>query len=160
MKHSTVLIVLAMASTGFCADPKAPKANTMNGRWTPESAVMAGEAFPDEMRKSIHMTLADGKYTVNIGDQVDEGTYKVDETKTPKTITIVGKKGPNEGKTILGIYELDKGTLKVCYDMSGKAFPTKFESKPDSQLFLASYSRQKMRKKPFRASASAGGNLK
>ncbi|HET6327609.1 MAG TPA: TIGR03067 domain-containing protein [Planctomycetaceae bacterium] len=160
MKHCTVLIVLAIASTGFCADPKAPKADTMNGRWTPETAVMAGEAFPEEMRKSIHLTLSDGKYTVNIGDQVDEGTYKVDESKTPKTITIVGKKGPNEGKTILGIYELDKGTLKVCYDMSGKAFPAKFESKADSQLFLASYTRQKMKKKGFRAKTSAGGELK
>jgi uncharacterized protein (TIGR03067 family) len=158
MRTFTVLIVLAVASVGWCADPKQPKeATSVNGRWTPDSAVMAGNAFPEEVRKSIQLTLFNGKYTVKVGDQLDEGTYKVDETKSPKTITIVGSKGPNKGKTILGIYELDNGTLKVCYDLSGKAFPTKFESKPDSESFLASYQRQKMgKKKAFKAQFNAG----
>jgi uncharacterized protein (TIGR03067 family) len=142
VKCLTVLIVLVVASTGLCADPKQPSADqTLSGRWAPESAVMAGKAFPDEVRKSISLVLSNGKYTVKVGDQVDEGTYTVDATKTPKTITIVGSKGPNKGKTIPGIYELDKGTLRVCYDMSGKAHPADFESKPDTQLFLASYKR-------------------
>jgi uncharacterized protein (TIGR03067 family) len=116
---------------------------------------MAGKPLPDEIRKSIQLTLVNGKYTVKEGDEVDEGTYTVDATKSPKTITIVGTKGPNKGKTILGIYEVEKGTLKVCYDMSGKAHPESFESKPDSQLFLATYARQKMAKRGgFRVKAS------
>jgi len=156
MKHVLVLLVLAVASVGWCADPKPSKSETaLNGRWTPESAVMAGKAFPDEVRKAISLTLFNGKYTVKEGDQVDEGTYTVDETKSPKALTIVGTKGPNKGKTILAIYELDKGSLKVCYDMSGKAHPDSFESKPDSQLFLATYVRQKMAKRGgFRVKAS------
>lgn len=157
MKHLLVLLVLAVASVGWCADPKVKSEKALNGRWTPESAVLAGKPLPDEIRKAIQLTLANGKYAVKAGDQVDEGTYTVDATKSPKTITIVGTNGPNKGKTILGIYEVEKGTLKVCYDMSGKAHPESFESKPDSQLFLATYARQKMAKRggrSFKASES------
>ena len=53
--------------------------------------------------------------------------------------------------------ELEKGTLRLCCDTTGKAHPTKFESKPDSQLFLATYARQKMAKRggrSFKASES------
>jgi uncharacterized protein (TIGR03067 family) len=147
VRYVTTLIVVSVASIGFCADQDQAPPKALNGRWAPETAVMAGKAFPDEVRKSIHLTLLNGKYTVKDGDQVDQGTYTVDESKTPKTITIVGTKGANQGKTILAIYEQDKTTLKVCYDMSGKAFPTKFESTEGSQLFLASYHREKGRAK-------------
>jgi uncharacterized protein (TIGR03067 family) len=143
VKRLSVFMLLVFASTGLCADPKQPSDDkAVIGRWASESAVMAGKAFPDDVRKSIFLVLSNsGKYFARVGDQVDEGTYTVDATKSPKTITIVGLKGPNKGKTILGIYELGKGALRVCYDMSGKSHPDKFESKPDTQLFLASYRR-------------------
>jgi uncharacterized protein (TIGR03067 family) len=156
MKQVAVLIVLAVASVGLCADPKEPKADkALNGPWTAESAVMAGKELPREELKSMHLVLTQGKYTLKHGDQVGEGTYKVDESEVPKTITFVATSGPHKGKTMLGIYELEKGTLKLCIDMTGKAHPAKFESKPDTQSFLATYERQKMTKKS-RFSATAG----
>ena len=152
MKHCVVLIVLAVASVGLCADPKAPTADkALIGRWTPESAVMAGKELPREELKSMHLVFAKGKYTLTIGDQVDEGTYKVDESEVPKTITFVGTKGRHEGKTMFGIYELEKGTLRLCFDTTGKTHPTKFESKPDTQSFLASYHRQTRKNKALRS---------
>jgi uncharacterized protein (TIGR03067 family) len=156
MKHCVVLIVLAVASVGLCADPKPPKADkALTGRWTPESAVMAGKELPSEALKSMSLVLARGKYTLTNGDQVDEGTYKVDESEVPKTITFVGTKGKHEGKTMFGIYELENGTLRLCFDTTGKTHPTKFESKPDSQTLLASYHRQTRRNKALRP-AGAG----
>ncbi len=80
---------------------------------------------------------------------------ETDETKTPHELTIVGTEGPNKGKTFLAIYELKGGTLTVCYDMSGKAFPKKFESEPNTQSFLATYERLKSKKRPVRADANA-----
>jgi uncharacterized protein (TIGR03067 family) len=154
MKHMVVLVVLSVASVGLCADPKAPKADkALNGRWTPESAVMAGKEVPRDTLKSMHLVLARGKYTLTNGDQVDEGTYKVDESEVPKTITFVGTKG----KTMFGIYELEKGTLRLCCDTTGKAHPTKFESKPDSQTLLANYHRQARRNKALRPAGAGTG---
>jgi uncharacterized protein (TIGR03067 family) len=145
MKSIAVLIVLLVASSGLCAAPEPNTKSPLNGTWAPQSAVMAGKAFPDEARKLIRLFLRNGTYAVNEANRIDEGTYTIDETKSPKTIKFVGTNGSNKGKTILGIYELDrgKGTLRICYDMSGEAYPAKFESKPDTQLFLATYHLQK-----------------
>jgi uncharacterized protein (TIGR03067 family) len=142
VRRVSFLIILAVASTGLCADPK-PAKDPLSGGWTLASGVMAGEKMSDEVRKSIRLMLRNGKYTAKVGDETDEGTYTVDKSKTPPTMTLVGTSGPNKGKTMLAIFEVDKGTLKVCYDMTGKAFPSDFESKPDSHLFLATYERAK-----------------
>jgi hypothetical protein len=49
----------------------------------------------------------------------------------------------NKGKIILAIYELKGDTLRVCYDLSGKARPSEFKAKPDTPLFLVNYKREK-----------------
>jgi uncharacterized protein (TIGR03067 family) len=58
-------------------------------------------------------------------------------------MTITGTDGPNKGKTFLAIYERDGDTLKVCYDLSGKAHPTEFKTAQGTQLFLVTYKREK-----------------
>ena len=83
------------------------------------------------------------KYTVEIGDNKDEGTVKRDPSKSPKTMDITGTNGPNKGKTFLVIYELKGEELRVCYDLSGKSRPTEFATKPDTMLFLVTYRRAK-----------------
>jgi uncharacterized protein (TIGR03067 family) len=136
------LIVVSVASVGVCADPKEPKADkALNGWWRPHSAMMAGKELPGEELNHRYLQLSNGVYMLNQGDQVDEGTYKIDESDNPKTITFVVTKGDNKGKTTLGIYEVEKKSLRICFDASGKTRPTKFESKPNTQSFLASYHR-------------------
>jgi uncharacterized protein (TIGR03067 family) len=89
------------------------------------------------------LVIKSDQYTVTVGAQTDKGTVKLDPSKKPKEIDIVGTEGPNKGKTILAIYELDKDTLKVCYDLSGKARPTEFKTKADTMQFLVTYAREK-----------------
>jgi uncharacterized protein (TIGR03067 family) len=55
---------------------------------------------------------------------------------------IVGTKGPNRAKKIPAIYELTDTTLRICYDLSGKARPKEFKTRSDTQLFLVEYKRQ------------------
>jgi uncharacterized protein (TIGR03067 family) len=136
------LLATAMATSAWCAEPeKAGSEKAINGVWVPVSAVMDGKSMTTEECKSIHAVFHNGKYSVKVGDQTDKGTYTVDESKDPKQLTIVGTEGPNKGKTIPAIYELDKKTLKVCYDLSGKAAPEKFESKADSKTFFVTYTK-------------------
>jgi uncharacterized protein (TIGR03067 family) len=135
------LLATAMATSAWCAEPAkaGSESKAINGFWVPVSAVMGGKSYTTEECKSIHAVFHNGKYSVKVGDQTDKGTYTIDESKDPKQLTIVGTDGPNKGKTIPAIFELDKKTLKVCYDMSGKAPPEKFESKTDSKSFLVTY---------------------
>jgi uncharacterized protein (TIGR03067 family) len=145
VRYVTLLAVMALASTGLCADQK-PAKDSLSGSWTLTSGVMSGEKMTEEVRLSVHLMLRNGKYIAKVGEDTDQGTFTVDNSKTPAQITMVGTKGPNQGKTILAIFELDNGTLKICYDLSGKAFPEKFESKPDTKLFLATYAKQALRR--------------
>jgi uncharacterized protein (TIGR03067 family) len=116
----------------------------MQGTWKPLTAELAGKPFPDEVLKTMKLVVTDGKYTVLVGEQTDEGTVKLDPAKTPRAMDIKGTRGPNQGKLFLAIYELaDDDTLRVCYDLSGKARPMEFKTRADTQLFLVEYKRQK-----------------
>ena len=140
MRILAVLMVVSVASVGLCADPKEAD-EALIGWWRPDSAVMAGKEIPREELIHRYLKLSNGEFRLNYGDQLDIGTYKIGESDNPKTITFVVTKGDNKGKTTLGIYEFNKGSLRICFDASGKTRPTKFESKPDTQSFLASYHR-------------------
>jgi uncharacterized protein (TIGR03067 family) len=58
-------------------------------------------------------------------------------------LDITGTEGPNKGKTILGIYEKTGDTLRVCYDLGGKARPVEFKTEKGTLHFLVTYERQK-----------------
>jgi uncharacterized protein (TIGR03067 family) len=134
-------LVLSLSAAARGADAK--KGDTIDGTWLPSEAELGGEAFPDSIRKTIKLVVKDGKYTATVGKQSDEGTVKLDVKAKPKALDITGTDGPNKGKTILAIYERDGDTLRVCYDLSGKARPTEFKTKEGTQLFLVTYKREK-----------------
>jgi uncharacterized protein (TIGR03067 family) len=115
----------------------------VQGTWKPVSAELAGKPFPDEVLKTMKLVITDDKYNVTVGDKPDEGTVKLDPSKKPRAMDIVGTKGPNKDKMIPAIYEVTDTTLRICYDLSGKARPTEFKTKADTQLFLVEYKRQK-----------------
>jgi len=148
MKHficSSLLFCILIVPFAFGGDAANAKDDDkkMQGTWKPVSAELGGKPFPDEVTKTIKLVLNDGKYTVTVGDQTDEGTYKLGPTKKPRELDIVGIKGPNQGKTILAIYDLTDSTLRVCYDLSGKVRPKEFKSMADTPQFLVDYKRQK-----------------
>lgn len=74
---------------------------------------------------------------------VDRGTVKLAPGANPKELDITGTEGPNEGRTILAIYEHDGDTLRICYDLSGTGRPTAFETAEGTRLFLVTYRREK-----------------
>jgi uncharacterized protein (TIGR03067 family) len=134
-------LVLSFALTARGGDDK--DSDTIQGTWLPATAELGGKPFPDEVRKSIKLVVKDDRYTVTVGKQVDQGTVKLNPAAKPKELDITGTDGPNKGKTILAIYERDGDTLRVCYDLSGKARPTEFKTREDTQLFLVTYKREK-----------------
>lgn len=118
-------------------------AKSMDGTWLASAAELGDEKFSDEVRKTIKLVIGDGKYTVTVGKNPDRGTVKVDPSKKPKEMDIIGTEGPNKGKTILAIYEMTDDTLRICYDLSGKARPSEFKTSKDTKLFLVTYKREK-----------------
>lgn len=154
MKHLfPLLLIVLRASLGVAADPAATAVSDdnklLNGKWTPIAAVIGGIKLPADELKKITLTLSGDTYEVAVlgEDHVDKGTVTRDTTTTPKRLTIKSHEGPNKGKTFLAIYEIKTvngvDAYRVCYDLSGTAFPTEFKSVKGSQLYLAGYRRKK-----------------
>ena len=138
----SLFLALSVSCLSLGADAN-DDAESIDGTWLPSAAELGGEKFPDEVRKTIKLVVADGKYTVTVGKVLDRGTVKLDPSKKPKALDIAGTEGPNKGKTILAIYEKTDDTLRICYDLSGEARPIEFKSTKGTQLFLVTYAREK-----------------
>lgn len=148
MYHAAYVAMLTIVALACCANLSAANAEdkdqkAIEGTWLPSAAELAGQEFPAEVRKSIKLIIQGENYTVFVGENPDEGTIKLDSSKSPKAMTITGTKGPNKGKTFPAIYDLKGDTMRICYDLSGKAFPEEFKTKAGTQLYLVTYERKK-----------------
>src|SRR5206468_7397835 len=106
--HSIGLTITA--SLTLFADASPGDAKAVHGTWKPAPAELAGKPMAETVLKSISLKLDNGKYEVLVGDKPDKGTYTLDSTTKPKSMTITGTDGPNIGKTFPAIYEL-KGDI-------------------------------------------------
>ena len=116
-----------------------------DGVWKPKGAMLGGVLLPPPALDAITLTIQNGKYEVTVKgeDHSDKGTFTLDETVTPKRMTIKSTAGPNKGKTFLAIYEIkNANAMRVCYDLSGKEFPKEFKAPKNTELYLVGYRRQ------------------
>jgi len=106
---------------------------------------MRGVFLPPPALKAITLTIHQGIYEVIVEgeDHSDKGTFTLDESVTPMRMTLKSTEGPNRGKTFLAIYEVTgPHAMRVCYDLSGTAFPKEFKAPKDTDLYLVGYRRQ------------------
>ena len=152
MRMSLVALVCASGfavsgGSGILADDKADfekEVRKFQGTWTIESSVTGGKEIPPGELKGFIVIFEGDKHTVKKGDEVIQvATQKLDPSKSPKTIDVTMIEGPAKGAVMLGIYEIDGDTLKVCFDPQGKKRPTEFKSTPGSENFVNVHKRVK-----------------
>lgn len=114
----------------------------LRGDWIPVKAELGGKPMPDAVLKTMSMKLGDGSYDVLVAGQPDKGTYEIEPTAKPKGMVIRGTEGPNKGRIIPAIYEVDGKTLRICYDLSGAQRPKEFKSLEGTKLYLVTYQRK------------------
>src|SRR6266542_3394396 len=68
------------------------------------------------------VTLADGSTPIR-------GTYRLDPTKSPKTVDWLDSVGEDAGKTIPAIYSLNGDRFTFCAAYTGQERPTQFRTK-------------------------------
>lgn len=129
-----------LVSTAGATDSKR-ELELMRGTWVIESAELGGEKT--DAFKGRTLVIEKDKYTVKVGESIDKGILKLDPDKSPRAMDIVGKEGPNKGKTIVAIYELKDDAMQICYALEGTTRPTEFSSQGGKTLFLVHYKRQK-----------------
>ena len=125
--RSFALILLV---AGILSDTAAAQAtqDALLGTWQIVSLQDGGRTAPNEVTEEAQWLITGDRITQKAGGQVLELSYILDPSKTPKWIDLKA-----EGRTMLGIYELEGDTLTVCFSEarnSGRS--TAFESQPES----------------------------
>jgi uncharacterized protein (TIGR03067 family) len=141
--YTLTLITAGLLAPGAAEQKK--DRDPLQGTWTIVSMERDGKKVT-AADKALTVTIKGSEYTFPSAGgftKSQEGTYKLDPSKDPKTLDVLPTDGPIKGKTFPGIYELDGDTLKACFDAAGKGRPTEFSAKPGSGRVLVIYRRQK-----------------
>lgn len=106
--------------------------DAIQGTWQVTAFDLGGAAGgppPGEITK-LKLTFKDGKVAADRGDgKPDEIEYKLDATTTPKSLDLMEAKD----RPMLGIYELDGDTLKICVSEGGQKGVRPAEMKSDGK---------------------------
>ena len=143
------LLITAAAALPILADPPQDDAvkkelKKLEGSWATVSIEAAGQKVTDEDKiKTRKLSTKGDKYTLKVGDETVQGTIEINPTKKPKTIAVKPESGTNKGKTLLGIYELDGDSLKICLALPGKDRPAAFATAAENGQQLVVYKREK-----------------
>jgi uncharacterized protein (TIGR03067 family) len=106
------LAIVLTAETARSGDKK--EQEKLEGTWSLVK-ITGGKSPKEDKDKDAKITFKGNKITFIIpGDKTKEATYSVDPTKKPKQLTVhLDRNGKKV--TILGIYELNGDTLKICH---------------------------------------------
>ena len=121
----TLFFTMAMVSGAIAPDATDDDYKTFAGSWKIESMEIAGKAFDVAEFSKTPLVLKGKAFTQGEA----QGTFKIDATKTPKTIDLTFTNGPPKGITLRGIYELDETTYKLSVAKAGEDRPKVFDSK-------------------------------
>jgi uncharacterized protein (TIGR03067 family) len=144
-----VVSLIAATASGAGGEKKGKQTKGPDGTWVVVGMEQNGMKLAADVLEKLNLklTIQGENYTVTMaGAVVDKGTSKVDAHKKPNTADIKSEEGPNKGRTILAIVEVDGDALKACYDMESKGRPTEFATKEGSGHTLILYKREAKKK--------------
>jgi uncharacterized protein (TIGR03067 family) len=124
-------------------EPMRTDAEKLEGAWQATSVETDGKKAPADFAARIQMRFDKGFLMVKglFGDNREVACQlKLDSDKKPKTIDYTGL---GTKQTVLGIYELDGDTLKLCIVTRERERPKEFKTEAGSNLTLLELKRVK-----------------
>lgn len=147
MNRLLLFLVVSAALVGADSPKKPGDSNKdserIQGTWAAVSYVEDGQYEGERVapeKSPVRWVVKEDKVTflADVEGASAEGSFKLDSGKKPKTIDITFAPAPGTKKDqrILGIYELEGETFKICYAADGGPRPTEFKSKAGSKHVL------------------------
>jgi len=151
MRTLVLAVGTLLATMGFAAvavaDDAADKKDKekLQGTWMAVSGEKEGK---DDAEAKEHALVFEGdKFSVKRGnDVIVRGTFKINASKSPKTMDMEITEGPDDvkAKTAQAIYELKGDELTWCVAHPGEAErPEKFATKEGVKQMLVKFKREK-----------------
>ena len=136
------LAAISLLAAGLAFAGEASDQKKFQGAWQRVSIIDNGKTVEGAEKGSV--VFSGGEYTLKDGDTVkSKGTYKLDESKSPKEFDVMPGAGPNKGKTLKGIYKFDGAQLIYCIASPDLDRPKEFASPTGSKLRLYTNKRVK-----------------
>src|SRR5262249_22716506 len=88
IKRLAAVIAIAMINAQIWATDAKTELELMQGTWKISAAEMGGEKID---LSTATLTIEKDAYIVKVGDQLDKGILKLDPSKSPRAMDIVGK---------------------------------------------------------------------
>ncbi len=106
----------------------------IEGTWQLVYTESDGKSTPGERIKDIRVVIKGKSHSVYVEGKelVHDVSFTLDPTAKPKTTDDTINSGPDQGKQIHGIYELEGDTLASCVAKVGQERPQKFATTPGS----------------------------
>ncbi len=123
-----LVLVAALLSAGalLADDKKDDGRKAFQGTWT---IVDRKKADGKEPVTAPTVVFDGDKYKIKAGDKVvEEGTFTVDGSKSPKHIAVTATEGMDKGKKWHGIYEIEGDTMRAVVGPADKDRPTKYDN--------------------------------
>lgn len=140
----TVMGLASAGSTGSAPVSDSPRSDVdqLQGKWQLVYQEMDGKKLPDEKQAQVFhgmMVFAGDKihYLVELPGFDFRFSYRLHPDQQPKGIDLTlteTSDGKTQGQTILGIYRLKAGTLKICHSKTNR--PSDFAAGKGSRQVL------------------------
>jgi uncharacterized protein (TIGR03067 family) len=145
VRPRTTLLLAACLLIAAAPDDAARKdLERMQGDWQCTGLTVDGFRVPDDDAQAYFRTNRGDRYAVTRYEKpAGKGTIRLDATKSPRQIDATpdgpaAKKGP-----LMGIYEIDGDTMRICVATAGKERPREFASRQGSGHYLWVWTREK-----------------
>ena len=138
----TALLLFLGTSTVLAAGPASQVASgddaaKLQGSWSIVSVEIDGQALAMDNLKGASLNIQGTRYSFQLQKTRLELSFKLDASKSPKTIDLEVVEGPEKGKVYHGIYKLEKDRYTICRTTEpGKERPTKFATQAKSGLMI------------------------
>jgi uncharacterized protein (TIGR03067 family) len=130
--------ILLLSAIGLIAADEIKKddSEAFKGNWSIRSITIDGRAAPEDLVKNFRCHFDEKTYNDTVANEViEEGSYTIDASKTPKTIDFDIKKGRKEGKRQLGIYKIEGDKITLVMTQAGSTErPKSFKAESGDSL--------------------------
>jgi uncharacterized protein (TIGR03067 family) len=115
----------------------------LDGTWVPVSANVSGQQLAVAQLRVAQFIIQSETYRIvdRCAQVVDCGELRIDEAAVPCALDIIGLEGPNAGKRMRAIIELDGDRLCICYDLEQQQRPRTMRAAEDQLLLSITYAR-------------------
>ena len=115
----------------------------LTGAWNAIRFSVKGQDLPDEAIENIKLTFGNGRFVLNMGAELQTGTYTIDTTSSPMSMQIDISSGQNKGQTRHGSFKLLKNQrLLMVFSTNADGRPTRFVPDDTGNSFLVVYQKQ------------------